>query len=564
MDAKSRKDEGTAGFWQRRCVVVGLLVGMMVVGAGLRLAFWYRFPFIWTDGPGYCYNAVSMVIGGQMHMGHTPGYSLPIAGFWLITGSLQASAKITSLLSSLLLIPVMFFLGRKLFSTKTGLLAAGLTVAWGTSLAASPAERPDALFMLLYTLSILVLLVAFEKRDWKLFALLGVTSAFAFLTRPAGASLPCAGLVFLLFLRSPGGDYSNRIRFVHGLVLVGLFLILNTPYWVYVRRQTGGWHLTGKAKSLSRLGYTSPETRFRKGQDASRAFGKTRAGKSTSAESGGDTEKNGLENTDSAENRRVSRPEDRGLRERLGTYAGNVNSLVWFSLPHLVPLHLLALFPLGLVLGLSRRGLRHRHLIAFGMIIPPLAILPAVHFFTRYYRGYVPVLMVFAAGGALYLLGRVPDMASMLHAVRRWPRAVRIGQGLLLVLLFVPVAYGGYQEYVRQEPEYMEQCYASGTWIAENIEGSPTIMLRKPQTAFYAGVGNSGRTVPDAPIPETIRYARQEEIDLLVLEHSLTRNRRPLLIPLLEGAVPEGLEKVHEEEGQFVIFRVLPETDEKR
>jgi hypothetical protein len=85
-----------------------------------------------------------------------------------------------------------------------------------------------------------------------LFALTGICTAFAYLTRPEGI-----GIIFIVICWCLLKDFV-RIKIFLGkklisiLVLVISFLVIASPYLVYIKKETGVWHLT-KKKHVSRI-----------------------------------------------------------------------------------------------------------------------------------------------------------------------------------------------------------------------------------------------------------------------------------------------------------------------
>jgi hypothetical protein len=85
-----------------------------------------------------------------------------------------------------------------------------------------------------------------------LFALTGICTAFAYLTRPEGIGILfiVAGWYLLKDLVKFKVLWKEKI--VSILVLVISFLVFSSPYLVYIKKETGVWHLT-KKKNVSEI-----------------------------------------------------------------------------------------------------------------------------------------------------------------------------------------------------------------------------------------------------------------------------------------------------------------------
>jgi hypothetical protein len=398
--------------------------------------------------------------------GFTPVYWLPIGVVWRVVGNWQLAARLVPLWALLLLIPTVFCIGRRLHSAASGLFAAAVVPFLPLVLHYSYQARREPLFMLFFTLSALMFLIAFERKAWWWYGMLGLTAALAFMVRPEGLAVVGVSLGLLVILRSPSGDYGWKRRALHGAVLVLGFGLFNAPYWNYLHRRTGNWHLTGQMMEAKVPGPKQrPDTAGReeaqKGIEAD-AGNRENPGSPQQAAQERSRQKNVEEETSQQREHKASgtASTNRTLTvpaplRRLGRYLDNLRKVFVFTLARLIPLILLILIPLGFVAGTGGRKACSGRLIAAAMILPALVLLPVLTYGAPYFVGYVPVLVVFAAGGAESFLRAAAGAVSAVRWIGEWRRTRRVAEvfviGGLLGLLVVPVAHGVYGEFAERE-----------------------------------------------------------------------------------------------------------------
>jgi 4-amino-4-deoxy-L-arabinose transferase-like glycosyltransferase len=178
---------------------------------------------------------------------HHPAYPLlvlavswPVRHFVAdLPAAMQLSAQLSTILTSLLLVFPLYFYGKAFFGRRPAFWACLLfqcLPACGRVLADGLSE---GLFLLLAATSLLCAVHAFRRRSPLLFALCGLTSGLAYLTRPEGAIVAAsAGLVLLVCQRRPAlrQPWKRCLGSASALTLAAL--VVAGPYMVVIRGVT--------------------------------------------------------------------------------------------------------------------------------------------------------------------------------------------------------------------------------------------------------------------------------------------------------------------------------------
>ena len=197
----------------------------------------YYIRMAWNIANG---RGIEAIRGAEQH----PGYPLVVCAVDgmvgpLITGSqaerYQRSAQISSILASLLLVPVAYCLSRQMFSpwgAFVGVVFLQILPATGRLFADGLTEP---LFLLLVMSTVLLGYVALRGSVWWHFALCGLMGGMAYLVRPEGALFPvCVGLI-LVFRRISQG---TGPWFPQAAALAISFLVLAAPFVAVVGKLT--------------------------------------------------------------------------------------------------------------------------------------------------------------------------------------------------------------------------------------------------------------------------------------------------------------------------------------
>ena len=184
-----------------------------------------------------------------------PLYPLLMAGLSKVTGDfVLAGAVISILLGTLTLVPF-YLLARALVGIIPALLAMALLALhpYHTRFSATVLADPTYIFLVS-----LALLLGFRqaKGDSLLYGVwAGLAVGLAYLVKPEGMAVLPVVLLAPLLVRSAGPRSKGRIALAMLMPLVG-FLVMASPYLIFLRQLTGSWMLTQKVQvgQLAALG----------------------------------------------------------------------------------------------------------------------------------------------------------------------------------------------------------------------------------------------------------------------------------------------------------------------
>ena len=203
------------------------------------------------------------VFGENYNMGvfFPPGYPFFIGIANLVFRDLFFSAKIVSCIASCIAICIAYLIGKELYNREAGLFAALVYALYPVILIISVDAYSDSLFFCFFLLSLYLFILSLRRDNSSTHALFGISIAVAFLVRPEG--------FFLLFL--PGlrlfGLFSEKIYFNKKYVLklaliLSLFILLVSPYMIFIKNYSGKFSISGKANISIILGELSGDREY--------------------------------------------------------------------------------------------------------------------------------------------------------------------------------------------------------------------------------------------------------------------------------------------------------------
>lgn len=141
----------------RERAVGSLVVAILLVGAGLRLLR-LAHESLWMDEwltIAATRLPIAELVSNRLQSGHAPGYFLLMKGWFAVVGESDLTLRLPSVLWGVLVIAVLYRLGRRMYGPAVGLTAAGL-------LAVSAIHIEYAQEGRMYTLVVLLALLAVE------------------------------------------------------------------------------------------------------------------------------------------------------------------------------------------------------------------------------------------------------------------------------------------------------------------------------------------------------------------------------------------------------------------
>jgi len=200
-----------------------------------------------------------------------PGYPIFIGLTDLLVNDLFVSTKLVSLFASCITILLSYFIGKELYNKESGLFAAFVYALYPVILIISVDGYSDALFFCFLTFSLYLFIISAKKDNFLIHALLGISFAMAYLTRPEGLFLlllPFLQLlgVFTPLEREPHPSFLtglteklhfNKKYLLKIFVVYSVFFLVISPYMLFLKDYTGKFGLSGKSDTSILLGELS-------------------------------------------------------------------------------------------------------------------------------------------------------------------------------------------------------------------------------------------------------------------------------------------------------------------
>lgn len=492
---------------------------------------------VWGDEPYYLWIGQSLWSGAGLNaMGYSAAHFPPLfpvlaGGLAPLVGDLLSASNLIFVVSGALLVVPLYALARAIYARSAawiiGLVAAlypALThgvLAWGT--------LTEPLYLLWTGAAIYFLFRALDESParWRDVALLGLALGLAYLTRTEALVFAAAALVLL-----PIGRLLRRDRLGPALARVLLaalvFLLVASPYLLFMRTSTGRWSLTGSAGmafvSMEGLANNDPAAFDRATWGIDPASGEVYLFAPSSE-------------SESFTGSLLADP--LGVLRRLRAGLSDANDLL-FSIK-LIPWFLALLAFLGLFAQpWGPRRLRGELALLASLAAPLSYLLFFVQ--ERYLAGLLLPAMVWIGAGAwmlgLWLVGTWASLRSRPPAaVTR--RVLLVAPAVALAALLL--ALGPRVEAAMQRTHSFQLGHLAAAAELRRL-GAPAdavVMSRYPAIAFHAGT--RWAATPAEDWPTVLAYARQHDARYLVLDGWEARLRPQLGFLLLPSQAPPEL-----------------------
>jgi 4-amino-4-deoxy-L-arabinose transferase-like glycosyltransferase len=203
------------------------------------------------------------IFGENYNMGvfFPPGYPALIGIMNLIIKDLFFSAKLVSFISSLVSIFLSYLVGKELYNREGGLFAALVYALYPVILIISVDTYADSLFFCLLLLFIYIFIVSLRKDVFLIHAMLGISLASVFLTRPEGLFLILLPALRLLGVFN-GRIHMNKKYLFQFAIIFAIFILFISPYMIFIKNYTGKFSISGKANVSIILGELSGDNEY--------------------------------------------------------------------------------------------------------------------------------------------------------------------------------------------------------------------------------------------------------------------------------------------------------------
>jgi 4-amino-4-deoxy-L-arabinose transferase-like glycosyltransferase len=201
-----------------------LLVGLLLIGALMRGLLLTRAPlFIRRDSIAYFQVGYDLAngLGFDLPLRRTPLYPLFIAGVVATLGEDLRGLALAQHLLGLVTVVATYSLGRAMFGRAAGAVAALLVAISAPLLIYEHYILAEPLFIPILTTGLLLVVLAMQRGDGRLYLASGIVLALAALSRPIGqALLPLAPLAILVHHRRLRPAIVPAALVIAGIVIV--------------------------------------------------------------------------------------------------------------------------------------------------------------------------------------------------------------------------------------------------------------------------------------------------------------------------------------------------------
>jgi 4-amino-4-deoxy-L-arabinose transferase-like glycosyltransferase len=197
------------------------------------------------------YFANGDFLSGLGHDYH-PLYSLIMAGLYKIVPNMELSGTITSVFFGTLTVIAFYLIGKGVFGQKIAFVSSIILAFHPYAVRFSTDIISESTYFFFFTSAFGLGFFAITRGRLLLFALTGTCTAFAYLARPEGVGILFIVIGWCLLKDCVRIKMVWKEKLVSILILVISFLAISSPYLIYIKNETGAWHLT-KKKNVSRI-----------------------------------------------------------------------------------------------------------------------------------------------------------------------------------------------------------------------------------------------------------------------------------------------------------------------
>ena len=423
-----------------------------------------------------------------------PLYPFLISVLFTCTNNYEISAIAVSIIMGVSLVAAIYVIGKRIFDSRIAFFCAILLSFHPYTSRLSAEILSDSTYFLFFTLAIGLGYLAVNNYKTLCFVGAGLSSGFAYLTRPEGIGVLAIVGFFTMFWNLSGLKVSLSRRLCCLGVMLLAFSFLASPYIIYMKNQTGYWTLTKKKNLPELLGF------------------------------GNITKKSSLDN-ELIEEAKKDTKNDETMRVEPSRKAWNPGykkhfNILYFMISKFVSTYhpLLILF---LIIGL----IKNKKVPRLGKPGIYLGFVLAFYLFILYM-----LALVFSSGESTYLSRRhlmplvIPAMfcsAIGLHVQCNWTERRfastltknkwYLDAKIIALIIVISVLLTKTLKYHRVERVGLKE---AAYWIKENArETNPVVMGRSPRMAYY--VGGKHIYLASDSYTEIIAYARSTGVNYL-------------------------------------------------
>ena len=523
--------QGASARTNQRVSTLAVLGGVALAAIAVRIIWllWHGPAEITWDGAEYARIASNLISGhgyvglrGTTQFVFPPLYSLAIIAMLPLSGDVAQAGLNVSLVSGALLVFPVYGIAATCYGRKAGFAAAVIAAILPFTVQLSTVVLADMFFLTLAATGLHFLLRV--ANEWRVTDAIFCSVAFglAYLTRPEGLLLWALAIAVVIVIAFTARRTGRRLNLAVLLALILPFPVLAAPYVTFL--SLNAHHVRIEGKSLVNL-----DIGMRMNQGMSYGVAADAIDRNLN-QLGPELDQN-----------YYFEPHGR-TKPAFGTVAvfvlhnfvRHIREIVHVTISRLCGTAIFALLlAFGFVAGpWSRRRMWNQAiLVAYGIVIA-VSLASVFHFWDRYFVGFVPLVIVWAANG-LAVIDKA--LAGRFKRSRLQFAAPAIAGLLLLALLFSTKA-----RFVDDSHSLVER--TAGTWLAQNGGNGSRMLSISDQAVFYAG--GTWWMLPTAPDDRTaLRYLEKTNPVYVVLDSDYA-SERPYVDHWLASGIPDARARV--------------------
>mgnify|MGYP001413254857 FL=1 len=528
---------------------------LLIISISVRIYLGFFTYVIKNDSVAFIQNAKYFADGdflsGLRHDFH-PLYSFLMAVLYKAIPDMELSGTIVSISFGTLTVIVFYLIGKSVFGRKVSFVSSVVLALHPYAVRFSVDIISESTYFFFFISALGLGFFAIAERKYYLFALAGISSAFAYLVRPEGIGIIIivAGWCILKDLTKFKIVWKEKL--VSILILATSFLVFSMPYLVYIQKETGHWSLT-KKKDLSKVvgidvvlssgngknlkkekgdGHTKKNNVSRDAKTIAKLNKQGSDKPTTSSENVSQAaktiaklNKQGSDKSTTSSDKKITK-QNTHVRIDLKKLKIDVNSILYILDKYLTTFHpfLFVLLIIGVIKWTRVRKVRYfgfyiASIIVFYLLVfyrLNLAYAPAFHYPSR--RHLIPLVIpaIFCVGIGVYATGswihEKFQFDKLKSGLRGRLRNVWIAQ-LLILIIIISVLLPKTLKPQRSDKLGIKK---AGQWIRENSHiQSPAILSDSFRNAYYAG----GKHVHIERIEQAINLAREKKPDYMLITY---------------------------------------------
>ncbi len=528
---------------------------LLIISISVRIYLGFFTYVIKNDSVAFIQNAKYFADGdflsGLRHDYH-PLYSFLVAVMYKVIPDMEISGTIVSISFGTLTVIVFYLIGKSVFGRKVSFVSSVVLALHPYAVRFSVDIISESTYFFFFISALGLGFFAIVKRKYYLFALTGISSAFAYLVRPEGIGIILIVAVWCILKDLTKFKIVWKEKLVSILILATSFLVFSMPYLVYIQKETGHWSLT-KKKDLSKVvgidvvlssgngknlkkekgdGHTKKNNVSRDAKTIAKLNKQGSNKPTTSSENVSQAaktiaklNKQGSDKSTTGSDKKITK-QNTHVRIDLKKLKIDVNSILYILDKYLTTFHpfLFVLLIIGVIKWTRVRKVRYfgfyiASIIVFYLLVfyrLNLAYAPAFHYPSR--RHLIPLVIpaIFCVGIGVYATGswihEKFQFDKLKSGLRGRLRNVWIAQ-LLILIIIISVLLPKTLKPQRSDKLGIKK---AGQWIRENSHiQSPAILSDSFRNAYYAG----GKHVHIERIEQAINLAREKKADYMLITY---------------------------------------------